>query len=72
MDDGTLSLIILGLAVVLFVWNRLPVDVVAVLVALALWATGVLGFTEVLAGFGDPVVAIGSAAADHRPRAGRL
>jgi di/tricarboxylate transporter len=56
MDDGTLSLIILGLAVVLFVWNRLPVDVVAVLVALALWATGVLGFTEILAGFGDPVV----------------
>ncbi|TCC16653.1 SLC13 family permease [Kribbella speibonae] len=56
MDDGTLSLIILGAAVVLFVWNRLPVDVVAVLVALALWATGVLGFTAVLAGFGDPVV----------------
>jgi di/tricarboxylate transporter len=56
MDDGTLSLIILGLAVVLFVWNRLPVDVVAVLVAIALWATGVLGFTDVLAGFGDPVV----------------
>jgi di/tricarboxylate transporter len=38
------------------VWNRLPVDVVAVLVALALWAPGVLGFTDVLAGFGDPVV----------------
>jgi di/tricarboxylate transporter len=56
MDDGTLSLIILGVAVVLFVWNRLPVDVVAVLVAIALWATGVLGFTDVLAGFGDPVV----------------
>ncbi|MER7251449.1 SLC13 family permease [Kribbella sp. NPDC000426] len=56
MDDGTLSLIILGAAVVLFVWNKLPVDVVAVLVALSLWATGVLGFTEVLAGFGDPVV----------------
>ncbi|TCC35120.1 SLC13 family permease [Kribbella sindirgiensis] len=56
MDEGTLSLLILGLAVVLFVWNRLPVDVVAVLVVLALWATGVLSFTEVLAGFGDPVV----------------
>jgi di/tricarboxylate transporter len=56
MDDGTLSLIILGVAVVLFVWNRLPVDVVAVLVALSLWATGVLGFTDILAGFGDPVV----------------
>ena len=56
MDDGTVSLIILGLAVALFVWNRLPVDVVAVLVALALWATGVLDFTAVLSGFGDPVV----------------
>ncbi len=56
MDDGTVSLIILGLTVALFVWNRLPVEVVAVLTALALWATGVLDFTAVLAGFGDPVV----------------
>jgi di/tricarboxylate transporter len=56
MNDGTLSLIILGLTVAVFVWNRLPVDVVAVLTALALWATGLLGFTEILAGFGDPVV----------------
>jgi di/tricarboxylate transporter len=56
VDDGTVSLLILGLTVVLFVWNRLPVEVVAVLTALALWATGVLDFTEVLAGFGDPVV----------------
>jgi di/tricarboxylate transporter len=56
MDDGTLSLVILGLTVAIFVWNRLPVDVVALLAAVALWATGVLGFTEVLAGFGDPVV----------------
>ncbi|WP_432936553.1 SLC13 family permease [Kribbella sp. CA-253562] len=56
MDDGTVSLIILGLTVVLFVWNRLPVELVAVLTALSLWATGVLDFTEILAGFGDPVV----------------
>jgi di/tricarboxylate transporter len=56
MDDGTVSLIILGLTVVAFVWNRLPVEVVAVLTALALWASGVLDFTAVLAGFGDPVV----------------
>jgi di/tricarboxylate transporter len=56
MDDGTVSLIILGLTVVAFVWNRLPVELVAVLTALALWVTGVLEFTEVLAGFGDPVV----------------
>ncbi|MEV6284013.1 SLC13 family permease [Kribbella sp. NPDC051770] len=56
MDDGTVSLIILGLTVVAFVANRLPVEVVAVLTALALWITGVLDFTAVLAGFGDPVV----------------
>jgi len=56
MDDGTLSLVILGLTVALFVWHRLPVEVVAVLTALALWATGVVGFPEILAGFGDPVV----------------
>ncbi|MEU4196396.1 SLC13 family permease [Kribbella sp. NPDC026611] len=56
MDDGTVSLLVLGLTVVVFVWNRLPVDVVALLAALALWATGLLGFTEVVAGFGDPVV----------------
>jgi di/tricarboxylate transporter len=56
MDDGTISLIILGLTVAVFVWNRLPVDLVAVLTALSLWATGVLDFTETLSGFGDPVV----------------
>ncbi|MET9272007.1 SLC13 family permease [Kribbella sp. NPDC003557] len=56
MDDGTLSLIILALTVAVFVWNKLPVEVVAVLTALALWATGVLGFPAVISGFGDPVV----------------
>jgi di/tricarboxylate transporter len=56
MDDGTVSLLVLGLTVVVFVWNRLPVDLVALLAALALWATGLLGFTEIVAGFGDPVV----------------
>ena len=56
MDDATLSLVILAAVVVLFVWNRLPVGVVAILTALALWATGLLTSTAVLAGFGDPVV----------------
>ncbi|TWD84022.1 citrate transporter [Kribbella amoyensis] len=56
MDDSTISLIILACVVALFVWNRLPVDLVAVLTALALWISGVLDFTAVLAGFGDPVV----------------
>ena len=38
----------------LFVWDRLPVVIVAVATALALWATGVLDLDQALAGFGDP------------------
>ena len=49
-------LVVLGLVVALFVWNRLPVGVVAVLAALALWATGLVTTNEAVAGFGDPVV----------------
>lgn len=56
MSDATTSLLVLGAAVALFVWNRLPAAVVAVLTALALAATGVLTEAQALAGFGDPVV----------------
>lgn len=37
----------------LFCWNRLPVIVVAVGAALALWATGVVTLDQAFAGFGD-------------------
>ena len=53
---STITFLILGGAVVLFVWNRLPVAVVAMGVALSLWATGVLDLDEALGGFGDPTV----------------
>ncbi len=56
MDDATVSLLILACVIVLFVWNRLPVGVVAIITALSLWATGLLSSNQVLAGFGDPVV----------------
>ena len=56
MDDAALTLVILGAVIVLFVWNRLSVGVVAILTMLALWATGLLPVEAVLAGFGDPVV----------------
>jgi di/tricarboxylate transporter len=56
MDQITITLIVLLLAIVLFVWNRIPVEIVAIGVALALYATGILSFTQTLAGFGDPVV----------------
>ena len=42
--------------IVLFIWDRLPVIVVCVGAALALWATGVLSLQQSLAGFGDPAV----------------
>ena len=44
------------MVVVLFVWDRFPVVVVAMATALALWATGVLDLGQALAGFGDPAV----------------
>jgi di/tricarboxylate transporter len=56
VDTATVSLVVLAVAVALFVWNRLPVEIVAIAVALALVATGVLTLPEALAGFGDPVV----------------
>lgn len=52
---GYTAAIIAG-AVILFIWNRLPVVVVAMMTALALWASGVLTLTQALAGLGDPAV----------------
>ena len=39
-----------------FVWDRVPVAIVAIGVALSLWATDVLELQQALAGFGDPTV----------------
>jgi Na+/H+ antiporter NhaD/arsenite permease-like protein len=47
---------IVAAIVVLFVWDRLPVVVVAMAAALALYATGILDLGQALAGFGDPAV----------------
>lgn len=56
LDPIVVTLVILGLAVATFVWNKLPVGIVAVLVALSLYATGVITAEQTLAGFGDPVI----------------
>ncbi|MFC9324553.1 SLC13 family permease [Kitasatospora sp. NPDC057015] len=57
MSDAAVCLTVLAAVVVLFVWNRLPVEVVVFGSALVLYATGVLDAGQVFAGFGDPVVA---------------
>jgi di/tricarboxylate transporter len=56
MSDSTITFLVLGATVVVFVWDRLPVALVAVAVAIALWATGVLDLDQALGGFGDPTV----------------
>ncbi|MGV0604908.1 SLC13 family permease [Mycolicibacterium sp. XJ1904] len=56
MSEATLSLVIVGLAVVLFIWNRLPVEVVAIGVALLLYFTGLVDTRTLFSGFGDAVI----------------
>jgi di/tricarboxylate transporter len=56
MTDIQLVYAILAVAVVLFVSGRVPVGLVAIGVALALWATGLLPLEQALGGFGDPTV----------------
>lgn len=56
MSEIAISFAVLAALVVLFVWNRFPVELVAIAGALALYATGILDLTQTLAGFGDPTV----------------
>jgi di/tricarboxylate transporter len=58
MSHATITYIVLGAAVVAFMVDRVPVAVVAMGVAVALWATGVLPYQDVLRGFGDPAVVL--------------
>ena len=56
MSDSTIMFLILGAAVAVFIWDRIPVGIVAFGVAISLWATGLLTIEQSLAGFGDPTV----------------
>jgi len=56
VDPVIATFVILGLAVIAFVSGKIALPVVALGVALALWATGVLTLPEALSGFGDPTV----------------
>ena len=54
MNEIWIVFAIVAAVIVLFIWDRLPVIVVCVGCALALWATGILNIGQSLAGFGDP------------------
>ena len=56
MSQISITFAIVAVTVVLFVWNKIPVAVVALITPLALYFTGVLNAHETLAGLGDPVV----------------
>jgi Na+/H+ antiporter NhaD/arsenite permease-like protein len=56
MSHITITFAIVVAIVFLFVWNRIPVVLVALGTALALYFTGVLDLTESLGGLGDPAV----------------
>jgi di/tricarboxylate transporter len=56
MSDMAISFSVLGALVVLFVWNRFPVEIVAIGAALTLYATGVLTLDQAISGFGDASV----------------
>lgn len=56
MSPVAITLVILVVAVVAFMSNKVPLGIVALGVAVALWATGLLTLAEAFAGFGDPTV----------------
>lgn len=56
MSDISLLLLIVLATIGLFIWNRLPLVVVAMGSALSLYLTGILSLDHIFVGFGDPVV----------------
>jgi Na+/H+ antiporter NhaD/arsenite permease-like protein len=56
VSDSSITFVILGVIVVLFVSNRIPVAIIAIATPLSLWATGILDLEQATAGFGDPTV----------------
>jgi len=56
VSDAAISMLILAVTVVLVVWNRYPVELVAIASALALYFTGVIDLTQMLSGFSDAAV----------------
>ena len=56
MTDSELITAIIAAVVALFIWGRLPVMLVALMVPLTLFMTGILTLDQSFAGFGDTVV----------------
>lgn len=58
MTAAMATMLILIVAVVAFISGRIPTGIVAIGVAIALWATGILTLDQAFAGFADPAVVL--------------
>ena len=58
MSQITITLLILALSMVFFVWNFLPTAIVTIGASLALYFAGILTMRELFNGFCDPVVVL--------------
>jgi di/tricarboxylate transporter len=56
MSEISITFAVAAAVVALFVWNRIPVVVVALATSLALYLLGVLNLEEAVGGLGDPAV----------------
>ena len=56
LSPMTTTVVILVVAIVVFIWNKVSPAIVALGVALALYFTGVVTFQQAISGFGDPLV----------------
>lgn len=58
MSPAILSLIIFGICVVLFIWNKLPISVTALLGLTAMVLTGVVSFSDGFKNFGTSTIVL--------------
>lgn len=58
MNTAVLSLIIFGICVVLFIWNKLPIAVTALLGLTAMVLTGVVSFSDGFKNFGTSTIVL--------------
>ena len=55
MEQSTLAIIIIGLAIISFAWEKIPLAVTAMIASLAMGITGIIKFSDVSAGFASTV-----------------
>ena len=55
MEQSTLAIVIIGLAIVSFAWEKIPLAVTAMIAALAMGISGIIKFSDVSSGFASTV-----------------